>query len=576
MPYEKRPSWPALLALLAYGGALAWLAGAEGVEAPHEGASWRAQITADPLGLLRDLTLAGFAGVARFAPLGFLAVLAMGSQRTWLERVVKAWAPGLVLALALAAGVVGFANGGSWTWPSGLALALPALGCLLGAWLGLGWIKGGGARLWMLPKLVFLLLLLTGGVAALVFLAADSEPLEFEPTTVSSAERRRLYQAFKDKNPATLPEGTTAELRLTDRDLNLLLAWGLALAEPGRKASVELTPDAAAVAVSARLPASRYLNVVASADVNVEDGRLSVFPFQLSLGRFEAPTWILSLAVPVAVRVIAKDRRVEPLLAPIRTLQLEENALTVSYGHAELPPGFIAELFHGEGSGGEDIPAIRAHLQHLIESATRLPRDGEARFGTSLETAFRFARERSRQGQAVRENRAAVLALGMLLGHRRVETFVGSVVDAATMQKAARSFRGTTLRGRDDWPKHFFVSASLSLLAAGDVSDAAGLLKEELDAGGGSGFSFGDLLADRAGVTFAAMATRDEPTARAFQERIAYGFRVDDFFPPARDLPEGLQDAELQARYGGVGGEGYRRLAEDIERRIRACAAYSP
>ncbi len=52
------------------------------------------------------------------------------------------------------------------------------------------------------------------------------------------------------------------------------------------------------------------------------------------------------------------------------------------------------------------------------------------------------------------------------------------------------------------------------------------------------------------------------------------GFHVDEFFPPAADLPEGIPDAELQSRYGGVGGEPYRRLIAEIERRIAACAAY--
>jgi len=106
------------------------------------------------------------------------------------------------------------------------------------------------------------------------------------------------------------------------------------------------------------------------------------------------------------------------------------------------------------------------------------------------------------------------------------------------------------------------------------ASDAAGLLKEELDADGGSGFSFGDLLADRAGVTFASRATRDEASARALQDRLAAGFRVADYFPPADDLPEGIPDEELQSRYGGVGGPGYLALIEEMERRLVACPGY--
>jgi hypothetical protein len=58
------------------------------------------------------------------------------------------------------------------------------------------------------------------------------------------------------------------------------------------------------------------------------------------------------------------------------------------------------------------------------------------------------------------------------------------------------------------------------------------------------------------------------------QSRLAGGFRVDEFFPVAADLPEGIPDAQLRSHYGGVGGEGYNRLVEEIERRIAGCAAY--
>jgi hypothetical protein len=156
-----------------------------------------------------------------------------------------------------------------------------------------------------------------------------------------------------------------------------------------------------------------------------------------------------------------------------------------------------------------------------------------------------------------------------------VEEFLGPVVADNGFEAASASLRRVGLRDRSDWTKHFCVSAALTLLSDTVMSNAAGLLKEELDAdAGGSGFSFADLLADRAGTTFAIRATRDEAAARAVHNRIAGGFRVEEFFPPAADLPEGIPDAQLQSRYGGVGGEPYRRLIEEIERRIAACAAY--
>ena len=75
-------------------------------------------------------------------------------------------------------------------------------------------------------------------------------------------------------------------------------------------------------------------------------------------------------------------------------------------------------------------------------------------------------------------------------------------------------------------------------------------------------------------TTFAAVATRDDAAAAAVQERLARGVIVEELFPPAADLPEGIPDAELTARYGGVGGPIYRQYAAEIERRIAACAAY--
>jgi hypothetical protein len=282
---------------------------------------------------------------------------------------------------------------------------------------------------------------------------------------------------------------------------------------------------------------------------------------------------VLDVLTPLAVRAVAADRRVKPLLEPIQRLETEPGAVTLRYGRAAPPRGFLADLFRGEGAGEADIARIQAHLQHMIRAAKDLPQ-GDARFGACLRIAFSHARERSAGGEAVEENRAAILALGMLLGHPRVETLVGRVTDGATMQRAVRAFRGTTLRGRDDWTRHFFVSAALAALAVGSLSDAAGLLKEEVDADGGSGFSFGDLLADRAGTTLAATATRDDPTARAFQERLAKGVAVDDVFPSAAGLPEGIQDAELRTRYGGVGGDGYRELAAEVEKRLGRCGAY--
>jgi hypothetical protein len=54
---------------------------------------------------------------------------------------------------------------------------------------------------------------------------------------------------------------------------------------------------------------------------------------------------------------------------------------------------------------------------------------------------------------------------------------------------------------------------------------------------------------------------------------LATAFVIDDLFPAVDDLPEGISAEKLQSGYGGVEGAGYRALLEEIERRLRKCAA---
>jgi hypothetical protein len=266
---------------------------------------------------------------------------------------------------------------------------------------------------------------------------------------------------------------------------------------------------------------------------------------------------------------------VKSVLQVVKRIDTNSQVVTVTYGHGAPPKGFVANLFHDTIGVHIDSAAIKEQLLNLLATLKKTPTNNDERFGLAVQTAFHLARERSAADSAVQANRNAVLALGIALGHYRVESLLGKFLDDSTRESVKEAFRGTTLRKRDDWTKHFFVSAALTVIAAGNVSDATGLFKEEKDAGGGSGFSFGDLLADRSGTTFAQVATRDEASARALQDRLARGYNVDDYFPPGQDLPENLQDADFQAQYGGVGGAGYRRLMIEIERRIAHCSAYA-
>jgi hypothetical protein len=129
-----------------------------------------------------------------------------------------------------------------------------------------------------------------------------------------------------------------------------------------------------------------------------------------------------------------------------------------------------------------------------------------------------------------------------------------------------------TLRQRQDFALHFLISAVIAAEAGTPLADAVGLWKEMADARrGGSGFSFNDLAADRAGTRFGELAVRDPSR---LQSRVATGLDDADLLPEVSDLPEHLPEFEFAARYGGVSGAGYRRLLADIESRIDALPLY--
>jgi hypothetical protein len=227
------------------------------------------------------------------------------------------------------------------------------------------------------------------------------------------------------------------------------------------------------------------------------------------------------------------------------------------------------------GASASLIECTESRLQRLVSAGPSLP-SGEARFGALLQAAFASEPADLAFEGPVQHNRAAILALGVAVGHERLARLIGMKPDSALVQQAAALRPGTTLRDREDWPRHFCLSAALAVLEHPLVSDAGGLMKEQLDAlTQGTGFSFADLAADRAGVRFAQAATASDSAARAMLLRLQRGYSADDFFPPAADLPESLTLERFRLDYGGVGTKRYRLVVEEIEQRLNRCAGLS-
>lgn len=160
-------------------------------------------------------------------------------------------------------------------------------------------------------------------------------------------------------------------------------------------------------------------------------------------------------------------------------------------------------------------------------------------------------------------------ALGI---HPRVSERVASLDTPEAAARRANVLGKPTARGREDTLKHFTVMAALvSEISAAEAS-ALGFAKEAIDAQGGTGFSFADIAANRAGIRFAERVMRGAtpPTW------IAENFTINDFVPDLDGLPEALQSNAMIEQYGGRGDERFEAVIAEIDRRLDALPPYRP
>lgn len=161
----------------------------------------------------------------------------------------------------------------------------------------------------------------------------------------------------------------------------------------------------------------------------------------------------------------------------------------------------------------------------------------------------------SGQADAVEHNRAAFVALATYtVGPTAMRLAKGMVERTATCPGTPREAR---IVGRNDLPKHWSLSAALAVTLGDDVSTAMGEWKELSDSRpNGSGFSFVDLAADRAGLAAAKRAT-DPATATAMTTRLRQA-KGEQIIPiGALALAEGLTEDQFVTRYGTIDSKAF-------------------
>ena len=386
------------------------------------------------------------------------------------------------------------------------------------------------------------------------------------PDDSGAAALRRMPGRPGQRDARAAAAGALRSAVLSQREVELLIdqAAGRYLPSATR---VALRPGAAVVRSSVALPAnlfgSRWLNVEAT----LRDGALPPKVAALRIGRLALPAWLgdaalRRLADRLDARLAADDAGAGTALrllgATVRSVSFGAGEARLVYEwRADSRERLAAALL--SAAGAQRAHAYGERLAALLAAAAPAPTVSLARL---LAPMFALARERSTDAAgAARENRAAILTLAL---HATGRGGLAAIADARAPRRPV-----ITLAGRDDFPQHWLVSAALAVEAGGPLADAIGLYKELDDRRQGSGFSFNDIAADRAGTRFGLRAVE---APAALQARVAAGVGEADLLPEVADLPEFMSAAEFARRYGSVGSPAYARLLEAIEARVAALA----
>ncbi len=423
-----------------------------------------------------------------------------------------------------------------------------------------------------------LLLWTTAGLLAvpLLLLAAAGLALDDAPTlpqtaAVAPGDIERALQLLQRNDPRGKLPGITRAVVLGERDLALLIIQATRRFGPAR-AQVALQDRTARVQASLPLP-GKLLGAWLNLDLRLSQSTELPTVQQLHLGRLPVPGWLAEQLLPQALA--AMNLRAQGALAQrlVSHVGFQPRSLVLAYAW----PADLQQDLAGSLVPAAEQARLAVYSDRLAALGTELASTGPVSLARLLPPLFTLARQRSRDSaSAALENRAALIALAFVVNGQNASalrnSFRGDFRPQTPAHPASQPLN-ITLLGRRDTPQHFLVSAALSAEGGGPLSDAIGLYKEVADSRGGSGFSFNDLAADRAGTRLGQQAMRHP---LAVQALLAAGVQEHELMPTVADLPESLTSQEFQRRFGGIGGLAYQQMMIDIESRLDRLALLAP
>lgn len=420
-------------------------------------------------------------------------------------------------------------------------------------------------------------ILIFGALLSLAFLMTDDQPDVIETATVnpqSLSDSKKLLKHID--HTLRRPNGDKSILVPFD-SLNAIFALTSEILK-GFSARYNELGEQVLISTSIKLPANpigHYINISLQIGENHADTETS----RTAIGGLSLSNVTVINTASLLITMFMDDA-IMPHDGPfIRSISIQNRAIKILF-HPELN---TRQLFNSFKRAGKDVAAnmlpdtdfkdIKPYYDHLHTVTRHSANHGTTvSLYTLLKMVIGLAQKRSDESNAKAQNTSALIALALFAGDYNLTSTLNRLSGINT---GFNKKPGIDLKDREDLMLHFIYSSTIHIMSNSGISFSIGEIKEVSDsATGGSGFSFVDIAADKAGIRFAEVATASNRSGRLLQQRLSMSTSEKDIFPDISALRENISEERFKSLYRNRQSDEYKAILSDIDRRIDALSIY--
>jgi hypothetical protein len=410
----------------------------------------------------------------------------------------------------------------------------------------------------ILKIIAIILLTIIFLLSILLCFAIDNSP---QPIVNQGLNRDDIQRAKQILRVTPEERDSIKTVSLNSKDLNIAVNY-LINHYVESTTAIRVDPDRIAFQIAIFVPKSlwgRYLDF----SFNIRQNQNGIYLKSLKIGEISIPDKAANWLIPFIVHNTILNDYWQLAREYIKDIQITPQSLDVSYlGSMVEQTKQLAIKKH------KDYPSLHIYQQQINDIINTHDPDWRLSIMELLNPLFTTAFQRSDESTAINENRAVIIAVASYVfkGELRRYLPIGLIYNKEYPVFAYK---------RIDIPQHFIAAALLAAVDSTVLTQQLSVDKEVGDAQHGSGFSFIDLLADKAGIRFGQMATASPEQARQLQQLLANNKDYASIIPNVQDLPEHMDEDTFKQRYSEVGSPAYQAVIEQIEARIKQLAIYN-